>query len=59
MTKPNEQRGRTVIRVAFNVLDESIRSRLSAKLLSDWADIHFKIDVILKPTVPARLLLAD
>jgi hypothetical protein len=45
--------------VAFNVKSESVRTGLSAKVLNEWADIHFRIDVILKPDVPKRLLLAD
>jgi hypothetical protein len=57
VTRPNEQKGRTVIRVAFNVATELIREGLNAKNLQDWADIHFRIDAIVKPNIPGRLLL--
>ena len=37
-----------MIRVAFDIKSESIRTRLSAKDLTEWANLNFRIDATIK-----------
>jgi hypothetical protein len=48
VVKEDEQRGITVVRIGFGISSQSVVRGMSAKNLTDWADIHFRIDLITK-----------